>query len=285
MSPRKGSADADDRAAGAAALALLRAVAQRVDVAARLESPAGEAILRSVVDAAVVLIRAEAASIALYDAQRDRLVFRVAAGDQGQGVVGLEIRPGDGVAGYVFSSGAPIAIGETTVDARFQREAAAQTGYVPRSLVAVPLTDDAGTIGVLEILDRRDGSPFDLADIEAATVFARQATVAIRATSLERETVGLVRAALLALAARNRDGDGSALDAAALDALVAGTVAELDDGRAEDVGEGRSAWRLADAVARAGTAAPDQVALVLDILEALAKRAGRATSRYRGARR
>jgi len=94
-----------DDAAGAAALALLRSVAQRVDVASQLESPAGETMLRSVVDAAVVLMRAEAASIALYDPPRDRLVFRVAAGEQGQGVVGLEIRPGDGVAGYVFASG------------------------------------------------------------------------------------------------------------------------------------------------------------------------------------
>jgi GAF domain-containing protein len=272
-----------DEAAGAAALALLRAVAQRVDVASTFESPAGEAILRSVVDAAVVLIRAEAASIALYDPQRDRLVFRVAAGEQGQGVVGLEIRPGDGVAGYVFASGEPLAIGETTVDTRFQRGAAEQTGYVPRSLVAVPLTDDAGTIGVLEVLDRRDGAAFDLADIEAATVFARQATVAIRATSLERETVGLLRAALLALAAR--DGDAAALDEAGLDALVGAIVADLDDRQAEDGGEGRGGWRLADAVARARTAAPNQVALVADILEALAQRAGRATSRYRAGRR
>src|SRR6185369_6327871 len=98
----------------------------------------------------------------------------------------------------------------------------------------------------------------DLADIEAATVFARQATVAIRATSLERETVGLLRAALLALAARD------------------GNAAALDDRQAEDGGDGRGGWRLADAVARARTAAPNQVALVADILEALAQRAGRA---------
>ncbi|HEX8026510.1 MAG TPA: GAF domain-containing protein, partial [Candidatus Limnocylindrales bacterium] len=146
--------------AEAAALAALRQIASRIDVAARLEPPAGEAILRSVVDAAAVLIRAEAASIALYDPATNRLVFRVAAGEHGQGVVGLSIELGEGVAGYVFASGEPLAIGETTVDPRFQREAAERTGYVPRSLLAVPLADDAGTIGVLEVLDRRDGSPF-----------------------------------------------------------------------------------------------------------------------------
>jgi len=81
----------------AAALAAIRAVAARAAVAERLEAPAGEAILRSVVDAAAVLIRAEAASIALFDPDSGRLVFRVAAGEHGQGVIGLAVQPGEGV--------------------------------------------------------------------------------------------------------------------------------------------------------------------------------------------
>lgn len=260
-----------DDAPEAAALAALRAIATRVDVAARLEPPAGEAILRSVVDAAAALIRAEAASIALYDPGSDRLVFRVAAGEHGQGVLGLEIRPGDGVAGYVFASGEPLAIGETTIDPRFRREAAEQTGYVPRSLLAVPLADDAGTIGVLEVLDRRDGAPFDLADLEAAGVFARQATVAIRATRLERDVAGILRTVLGTLAAPDTD----------VEAVVMTALRDVDaDGSGDAAGPGT--WQLADAVARVRTAAPEQLALVVDILEALARRAARPASRYRG---
>jgi hypothetical protein len=270
----------------AAALAMLRAIAERIDVAARLEPPAGEAILRSVVDAAAVLIRAEAASIALYDASTDRLVFRVAAGDHGQGVVGLSIRPGDGVAGYVFASGEPLAIGETTVDPRFQREAAEQTGYVPRSLLAVPLADDSGAIGVLEVLDRRDGAPFDMADLEAAGIFAKQATIAIRATRLERDAASILRAALAVLAGRT---DAGTTDAAPEDveALVPALLRRVDSDGSGDSGQ-PGTWQLADAVARARAASPDQLALVVDILEALARRStrsSRSASRYRGERR
>jgi GAF domain-containing protein len=266
-----------DAAADARTLAALRAIATRLDVAARLEPPAGEAILRSVVEAAAVLIRAEAASIALYDPSTDRLVFRVAAGEQGQGVVGLSIELGEGVAGYVFASGEPLAIGETTVDPRFQRETAERTGYVPRSLLAVPLADDAGTIGVLEVLDRRDGAAFDLADLEAAGVFARQATIAIRATRLERDATGILRAALQAVS-------GDALQPAELEALVGRLSREADtDGSGDSVGPGT--WQLADAVARARGAAPEQLALVVEILEALARRSGRPPTRYRASRR
>jgi signal transduction protein with GAF and PtsI domain len=266
-------------------------------VAERLEAPAGEAILRSVVDAAAMLIRAEAASIALFDPTTSQLVFRVAAGDQGQGVIGLAVQPGEGVVGYVYSSGQPLAIGEATVDPRFRRDAAEQTGYVPRSLLAVPLADAAGTIGVLEVLDRRDGAPFDLADLEAASVFARQATVAIRSTRLERDVAGLLRAALLAIAgsvAPASPGTGTldagapagALTGSEIEALVSASTASLDHDSAESDGaSGSGVWRLADAVARARAAAPEQAELVVDILEALARRAEPAGGRYRRAPR
>ncbi|MBI2777014.1 MAG: GAF domain-containing protein [Chloroflexi bacterium] len=259
-------------------LAALRQVAPRLAAAARLEPVAGEAVLRSVVDAAVALIRAEAASIALLDPAIGRLVFRVAAGERGAGVVGLSIGTEEGVAGYVFSTGQPLAIGEAAADPRFERAAAEQTGYVPRSLIAVPLGDDDGTIGVLEVLDRADGEPFDLRDLDAAAVFARQATIAIRATRLDRDATGLLAGALAAVLA---DRDGAArepVDAAAIDALVAEV--------ARDVGAGSETWALADLVARVRDADPSQVGLVRDILEALARRADRpAAGRFRGVRR
>jgi GAF domain-containing protein len=248
------------------ALATLREVAGRLDAAARFESAAGAAVLRSVVDAAVALIRAEAASIALHDPATNRLVFRVAAGERGEAVVGLEIGADEGVAGYVFQTGQPLALGEASTDPRFGRGAAEQTGYVPRSLIAVPLGDEAGTLGVLEVLDRRDGEPFDLRDLDAAAVFARQATVAIRATQLERDA-----ASLLAGAIRAVDADGR-LSPADVAMLASAATAGLDP-------EGSRTWALADAVARIRDADPAQLELVLDILEALAVRGGRPRGR------
>src|SRR5512144_1100657 len=114
------------------ALAALRAVALRAETARRLELGSGEAVLRSVVEAAVALFQSEAASIALYDPATDRLVFRVAAGAQGQGVIGLSIRPDQGLVGYVFTSGQALALSDVQRDPRFGRSFAEQTQYVPR---------------------------------------------------------------------------------------------------------------------------------------------------------
>lgn len=244
----------------------LREVALRVEAARRLAPPAGVEVLRSIVEATVALFDAEAASLALHDPVSDRLVFTVAAGEQGQGVVGLAIDAGQGVAGYVFATGQPLAISDVARDARFGRDTAEQTGYVPRSLVAVPLLDDEGVIGVLEVLDKRGDRGFDLRDVELASVFARQATVAIRSSRVERETAAILRSVLTATTAEATTG--------------AAFSAELDDAieaAARDVSgsEDDPLWLLADQVARLRAADPGQVELVRELLAVLVRRAER----------
>lgn len=247
-----------------ASLELLAAIAARAEAAGRLEPPGGAAVLRSIVEATVVLFDAEAASIALHDAATDRLVFRVAAGAQGQGVVGISIAPHEGVAGYVYSTGQPIAIVDVAADPRFGASAAEQTGYVPRSILAVPLIDDEASLGVLEILDRRSGEGFALRDVELAGVFARQATVAIRATRLERDTTTLLRDGLRTLA---EAGTGP-IDEAAIEELASVATSQLET-------EDDPVWTLAERVARLRAADPGQVMLLADLLDVLIRRAER----------
>ncbi len=243
----------------------LRALAFRVEAARRIAPAAGTPILRSIVEATVALFDAEAASLALHDPATDRLVFQVAAGKHGEGVVGMAIGPSEGVAGYVFSTGQPIALSDVERDARFGRQAAEQTGYVPRSLVAVPLVDDEGILGVLEVLDKRGGSSFDLRDVELATVFARQATVAIRSSRIERDTASLLRS-VLAAAAPAPPGQP---DDAGLDSLVAAAVAGLDADGDDPL------WRLADQIGRLRAADPSQLELIGELLAVLVRRADR----------
>jgi GAF domain-containing protein len=247
------------------ALELLRAIALRAETARRLESGSARAVLRSVVEATVALFEAEAASIALYDAASDRLVFEVAAGEQGQGVIGVSIGTDEGIAGFVFTTGQALALSDVASDPRFGRAVAAQTAYVPRSLIAVPLVDEHGTIGVLEVLDKHSQAAFSLRDIELAGVFARQAAVAIGASRIERDVASLLRATLADLA----PSDAPAA-AATIDELVAAAAAGLD--REDDT----RLWALVEQVARIRRADPDALELVTEMLEVLARRSERA---------
>jgi GAF domain-containing protein len=267
MSPARQPADRLD----AGALDLLRGVARRGAIARRLESGAERAVLSSIVEATVTLFDAEAASLALFDAALGQLVFVVAAGEQGQGVIGLAIAPDQGIAGYVFTTGQPLALSEVERDARFGRAAAEATGYVPRSVVAVPLIDERGSLGVLEVLDKRSSATFSLRDIELASVFARQATVAIRASRLERDLAGLLRATLASLA--------DPAETAAVEEIVERVTHDLDgddDGRL---------WAIVDRVARLRTADPGELELLAEILEVIARRAERRSVHRRRAGR
>ena len=250
--------------------AALRSLAVRIEAARRLTPPAGAAILRSIVETTATLFGADAASIALYDPATDRLVFEVAAGEQGQGVVGVSIGPTDGVAGYVYSTGQAIALSDVAADARFGRSTAERTGYVPRSLIAVPLADDDGVIGVLEVLDKRGDGGFDLRDVELAGAFARQATVAIRSGRIERDAASLLRAVIGAAGSSNGETD------ALVEAAIDGLDADPDD----------PVWALADQIARLRAADPAQLDLVRELLAVLVRRADRGGrgGRGRGAR-
>jgi len=237
------------------------AAARRSAIARRFQGDVESRLLQSIVDATVRLFDAEASSIALFETDPDRLEFRVAAGEKGAGAIGLTVPPTQGIAGYVYSTGQALALSDVASDPRFNRDAAEQTGYIPRSIAAVPLFDEHGTLGVLQVLDKRGSPTFSLADMELLAVFAGQATVAIAAARVQRDTTRLLRSVLAVIGPELTDDE--------VDALVAGATADLDpDG---DV----PFWALVDQVARLRDLSDGETTLVSDLLAVLVTHAGR----------
>ena len=149
----------------------------------------GAELLQTIVEAAARLFGAAASSIALLDEAQGTLQFRVATGAGAEEVVGMSIPVGQGIAGYVVMTGQPLAISSVQEDPRFARETASKTGYVPRSILAMPLLYGDRPIGVIEVLDKIDAASFGMQDMELLGIFARQAAVAIRA-SLHQQRLG-----------------------------------------------------------------------------------------------
>lgn len=252
----------------AAAHAALVAAARRSTVARRIGGDPETRLLQSIVDATVKLFDAEAASIALFEQDPDRLEFRVAAGEKGAGAVGLTVAPTQGIAGYVYSTGQALALSDVASDPRFNRDAAQQTGYVPRSIAAAPLLDEHGTVGVLQVLDKHSSPTFSLRDMELLAVFASQATVAIAAARVQRDTARLLREVLAEI--------GPDMDVADVEALVAATTADLD------ADEDAPFWRLVDEVDRLRGLTDRETSMVADILSVLARHAEQARRDRRG---
>lgn len=249
-----------------AALTALRAVGRRSSIARRLQGDVELRLLQSIVDATASLFDAEASSIAIFETDPDRLEFRVAAGAQGAGAIGLQVKPTEGIAGYVFSTGQALALTDVASDPRFNLNAAKRTGYVPRSIAAVPLLDDQGTVGVLQVLDKRGSSSFSLRDMELLAVFARQATTAITATRVERDTTRLLGEVLRQIA------DGALTDAQVA-ALVSEATSQLDNDPESPF------WKIVNSVAQLRGLGESDLALVAEILEVVARHAQRTRRR------
>lgn len=100
------------------------------------------------------LFGAAACSCALVDEDGSALTFVAADGVGAEAIIGVDLPIGRGIAGWAVMSGQPIAVRDVAVDPRFARDVAESTDYVPRSILAAPLFDDAGEVlGVIEVLD------------------------------------------------------------------------------------------------------------------------------------
>jgi GAF domain-containing protein len=244
--------------------ALLAAVARRLDAAERLGGGHSDELLTAVAATAVTALDAQAASIAVHDPMTGRLVFTAASGPAAGGVVGMTIDAAAGIAGYAFTTGQPLAVADAVADPRFDRSVAEATGYVPATLLAAPLSDDAGTVGVLEALDHRGGS-FTLRDLDVATSIAREATIVVRATRDRRDAGALLREAFIGLLGH---GGTTSADESTIDDLVSDATKQLGSG------DDAARWRLVDRIARLRDVDPDSLELAADWLDALLRRTG-----------
>jgi hypothetical protein len=135
-------------------------------------------LMEGIVRVAAGVFDAAAASIALVDRTTDELVYQAAWGAGAREIVGVRMEPGKGIGGSVVTSGEGTAVA-CREDPRFAAQVAAGTGYVPYTMVVVPLRREGDTIGVLSVLDRRDGGFFRPEDVDRAGLFAELAVTAL----------------------------------------------------------------------------------------------------------
>jgi GAF domain-containing protein len=158
----------------------LKDLVQALEAAGRASLPgSNDALLRSIVEAAARIFQAAAASILLVNEAEGVLEFKVSTGAANQDLVGMRFPLDHGIAGYVAMTGQPIAISNVEQDARFNRDFAQSTGYVPRSILAMPLTSGERVLGVMEVLDKIDAPSFGMQDMDLLGIFAGQAALAI----------------------------------------------------------------------------------------------------------
>jgi GAF domain-containing protein len=137
------------------------------------------ALLQSIVEVALRIFSAGAASILIYDAEEHELVFEAAAGHGQESLVGTRVAAGSGIMGWVVTSQEPMVIDDVASDPRFDRAGAERLGYVPRHMMSAPLLHDDEALGVLNVLDRQERSMSGIEEIDLLGSFANQAAIAL----------------------------------------------------------------------------------------------------------
>jgi len=116
------------------------------------------------------LLDADRASLFLVE--DDELVLKVAEHLDEMGEIRIPL--GSGIAGAVAQSGAAIRIDDAYADPRFNRDVDKRTGYTTRSILSLPVKDmDGEVFAVAQLLNRRDGQPFDAEDEQRFAEFVQ----------------------------------------------------------------------------------------------------------------
>lgn len=111
-------------------------------------------------------LNAEVSSIFEVDKVKGELFFRLARGPVSEKIKSLRLKIGEGIAGWVAQTEKPLICHNPCRDERFAPHYDALSGYQTRSILCVPLKSRDRLVGVLEVLNKKDGQGFGDDDLE-----------------------------------------------------------------------------------------------------------------------
>ncbi|HRH46734.1 MAG TPA: GAF domain-containing protein, partial [Pyrinomonadaceae bacterium] len=131
----------------------LRTIIETVDVANAMTEPLTESI-QNLLYLSGHSMKSEEASVIIRDGDEGDLRFLSAIGQVADQLIGMRIPSGKGIAGFVFSSGQPMAVADVGQEESFYAEVDKTTGYSTQTILATPLRHNGEIIGVLEYVNR-----------------------------------------------------------------------------------------------------------------------------------
>ena len=148
-----------------------------------IANPSLEDILQSIVQVASELVACEGASIMLLDESSNILNFVAATKER---IFSFPVPIDHSIAGAAFKSNSPVIVLDASKDPRYFPKIDRQINFTTHSVLAVPLTFRESRIGVIEVLNKKQGQ-FDEADVEVLVALATQATITIEIARLYRQ--------------------------------------------------------------------------------------------------
>jgi sigma-B regulation protein RsbU (phosphoserine phosphatase) len=114
---------------------------------------------------ALTVIDAKDGSLLVLDDETSELVFVLVHGDvTADKLIGYRLAPGKGIAGWVAQNKRATIVNNVRSDGRFYAGVDDAFQFHTQSLLAAPLIGGNKVLGVIEVINKHNGKPFDQAD-------------------------------------------------------------------------------------------------------------------------
>jgi len=167
----------------AAEMALLNDVARTLSSTLQLDE-----VLTRIMEQVETMLNVEAGSLLLADTATGELVFQIALGDKADELKPFRIPKGQGIAGEVALTGKPLMIADVDQDKRHFKKLDQTTHFLTRNILCVPLVLYDQIIGVLEVINKREGN-FTQNNLDLLSSIASYAAIAIQNARLHENVL------------------------------------------------------------------------------------------------
>ena len=142
------------------------------------------ALLQEIMEESKNVMKAEASSLLLYDEDQRKLSFKVATGEKGNIVERYSVPLGIGIAGWVAKHLTPVNVIDCYSDPRFNPKFDKKSDFITKAMICVPLLREDKLVGVMQVINKKDGEPFDDIDMHIFETLASQCAIAIENAQL-----------------------------------------------------------------------------------------------------
>ena len=136
-------------------------------------------VLNLILNKVMDILDVEALSLLLLDEEKGDLVFKVSLGPGQEKLTGTRLPLEKGIAGAVVREGQPLIVNDVRADPRWSSEQDKLTDFTSRAILCVPLISKEKVIGALELVNKRDGQPFQEDELNLLSSLASQASIAV----------------------------------------------------------------------------------------------------------
>ena len=137
-------------------------------------------------------------SLLIRDDETNELAFVVVHGDIRRELQGYRIGGDVGIAGWVATNREPVVVNKPRQDRRFSPQVDEAFSFVTQSLLCVPMATRNNLIGVIQLVNKKNGGEFTDADIALLSILGHVAAMALEDIHqhLEAEEEAAIRSIL-----------------------------------------------------------------------------------------